>query len=101
MGRQSPYVLDLFTRNLEVDTPIAMVAADSRQILRVRVGHHEASQDALKLLDVGSKINPKQRLNLVTVGVVKALPQYAAYAYFLSKTYIVFVHPGTRRHRKP
>jgi|GEM_PF-2692443 len=50
-----------------------------------------------RLLNVGSKIDPRQKLKPVTAELVKALPEYSGYAYFLTKAYAVIVHPPTRR----
>ena len=50
-----------------------------------------------RLLDVGAKINPHQHLKAVTTILVRALPQYAGFGYFLSKNDIVIVHRPTRR----
>ncbi|WP_152428377.1 hypothetical protein [Methyloferula stellata] len=53
--------------------------------------------DRRKLLSVGSKIDPRQKIAGVPHALTKALPQYARYEYFLTKRYIVIVHPLNRR----
>ncbi len=59
--------------------------------------HPPARRKSRRLLSVGSKIDPHQKLKQVPAELVKALREYRGYGYFLSKAYVVIVHPPTRR----
>jgi len=63
----------------------------------VEADHPPRRIDRRKLLSVGSKIAPRQKIAGVPHVLTEALPQYARYEYFLTKRYIVIVHPRNRR----
>lgn len=68
------------------------------QIVRsIEADQPPARRRSHRLLSTGATIDPRQKLKRVPALLVRALPQYRGYDYFVSKAYVVIVHPPTRR----